>query len=186
MLYVEEQRQRGKKAKLKTKASYATLPVDHFPIERLSEHLSHFRGPAPVSKAALQKREQHGYVPPPDEGLIVTTRTGRPLSRSHFNDKWRAAVELAGLPEGTRFHDLKHFYTSRLGADGKYDPKTVQALSRHAEFSETWDTYAHPPVAVQGVKVDTFSGLFGIGGPGAAQAEHGPLQRPEGVDRAAA
>ncbi|MEU4256187.1 site-specific integrase [Streptomyces fradiae] len=186
LLYVEEQRQRGRKAKLKTKASYATLPVDHFLIERLSEHLSQFRGPAPVSKAALQKRKQRGYVPPPDEGLIVTTRTGRPLSRSHFNDKWRAAVELAGLPEGTRFHDLKHFYTSRLGADGKYDPKTVQALSRHAEFSETWDTYAHPPVAVQGVKVDTFSGLFGAGGPGIAQAQLGTQQRADGVDRAAA
>ncbi|MFG3012266.1 tyrosine-type recombinase/integrase [Streptomyces cinerochromogenes] len=137
-------------------------------------------------QAALQKRKQRGYVPPPDEGLIVTTRTGRPLSRSHFNDKWRAAVELAGLPEGTRFHDLKHFYTSRLGADGRYDPKTVQALSRHAEFSETWDTYAHPPVAVQGVKVDTFSGLFGAGGPGITQAQLGTQQRADGVGRAAA
>ncbi|MFD1828351.1 hypothetical protein ACFSJS_01570 [Streptomyces desertarenae] len=73
-----------------------------------------------------------------------------------------------------------------MGADGKYDPKAVRALSRHAEFSEAWDTYAHPPVAVQGVKVDTFSGLFGVGGPGAAQREDGPLQRPEGIDRAVA
>jgi len=81
---------------------------------------------------------------------------------------WRKAVELAGLPKGTRFHDLKHFYTSRLGADkdDRHDPKTVQALSRHAEFSETWDTYAHPPVAVQGVKVRTFSRLFGPDQPG--------------------
>ncbi|MGW6459504.1 hypothetical protein ACWF94_26860 [Streptomyces sp. NPDC055078] len=67
---------------------------------------------------------------------------------------------LAGLPARTRFHDLKHFSTSRLGASGLHDPKTVQALSRHAEFSETWDTYAHPPMAVEGVKVVTFSGLF--------------------------
>nr|WP_301251785.1 tyrosine-type recombinase/integrase [Streptomyces somaliensis] len=102
------------------------------------------------------------------------------MSRSHFNDKWRAAVELAGLPEGTRFHDLKHFYTSRLGADGKYDPKTVQALSRHAEFSETRDAYAHPPVAVQGVKVDTFTGLFGAGGSSALQARYGTRRRVDG------
>ncbi|MDQ1019862.1 tyrosine-type recombinase/integrase [Streptomyces afghaniensis] len=166
LLYVEKQRQRGKEAKLKTKASYATLPVDHFLLQRIAEHLTHFRGPAPVSKKAEEKRRQRGYVPPPDEGLIVTTVRGRPLTRSHFNDKWRAAVELAGLPEGTRFHDLKHFYTTRLGADPKHDPKTVQALSRHAQFSETWDTYAHPPVAVQGVKVTTFTGIFGSAEPG--------------------
>jgi hypothetical protein len=86
-LYVEEQRQRGRAVKLKTKTSYATLPVDHFLIERLAEHLSRFRGPAPVSKKAQEKRRQRGYVPPPDEGLIVTTRTGRPLTRGHFNDK---------------------------------------------------------------------------------------------------
>jgi integrase len=158
-LYVEEQRQRGQAVKLKTKTSYATLPVDHFLIERLAEHLSRFRGPAPVSKKAQEKRRQRGYVPPPDEGLIVTTRTGRPLTRGHFNDKWRQAVQLAGMPQGTRFHDLKHFYTSRLLESG-LDPKTVQALSRHAEFTETMDTYAHPPVAVPGVTVQTFGRLF--------------------------
>ncbi|WP_445517321.1 tyrosine-type recombinase/integrase [Streptomyces sp. NEAU-174] len=188
VLYVEEQRQRRRAAKLKTKASRATLPVDHFLIELLARHLSCFRGPAPVSKRGQRKRRQRGYTPPPDEGLIVTTRAGLPLTRGHFNDKWRAAVELAGLPEGTRFHDLKHFYTSRLGADGRYDPKTVQALSRHAEFSETWDTYAHPPVAVQGVKVTTFSGLFApaqLGPAGPADAGQAAPHAPDDPARAA-
>jgi integrase len=158
-VYVEEQRQRGEPTELKTRASRATLPVDHFLIERLAEHLARFRGPVPVSKAAEQKRRQRGYVPPVDEGLIVTTRAGAPLTRSHFHDKWRKAVERAGMPRGTRFHDLKHFYTTHISASG-VDPKTAQALSRHAEFSETMDTYAHPPVAAPGVTVNTFSRLF--------------------------
>lgn len=158
-IYVEEQRQRGQAAQLKTKASRATLPVDHFLIERLAEHLSHFRGPAPVSKRAERKRRQRGYVPPADEGLIVTTRAGAPLTRSHFHDKWRKAVEVAEMPKGTRFHDLKHFYSTRILASG-IDPKTAQALSRHAEFSETMDTYAHPPVAAPGITVRTFGELF--------------------------
>ncbi|MFJ3824933.1 tyrosine-type recombinase/integrase [Streptomyces nodosus] len=160
LLYVEEQRQKGKKAKLKTKASYATLPVDHFLMKLLAQHLAKFRGPAPASKIAQTRRRQRGFVPPSDEGLVVTTRLGRPITRSQFNRTWNKAVELAGLPPGTRFHDLKHFYSTRLAAGGEHDPKTVQALSRHAEFSETMDTYAHPPVAVQGVKVTTFSHLF--------------------------
>ncbi|GAB2882198.1 site-specific integrase [Streptomyces deserti] len=159
LLYIREQRQHGRAAKLKTKASYATLPVDRFLIDRLTEHTAKFPQVAPVSREGERQRRARGYVAPPDEGLIVTNRYGRPLQRS-FNEKWRAAVKLAGLPEGTRFHALKHFYTSQLGASGQFDPKTVQALCRHAKFTETWDTYAHPPVAVQGVSVTTFGGLF--------------------------
>ncbi|MEU6349611.1 site-specific integrase [Streptomyces sp. NPDC047072] len=165
VLYVEEQRQRRRAAKLKTKASYATLPIDRFLLVRLAKHMTLFRGPAPVSQAAQRMRRRSGYIPPLDEGLIVTTRLGRPVAPTTFNEKWREAVQFAGLPEGTRFHDLKHFYTTRLGADGRYDPKTVQALSRHAQFTETWDTYAHPPIAVQGVRVNTFSQLFGTSDP---------------------
>jgi len=56
---------------------------------------------------------------------------------------------------------LKHFYTTTLGACGRHDPKTVQALSRHAEFSGTWDTYAHPPLATESVTVSAFSLAFG-------------------------
>ncbi|WP_405731201.1 tyrosine-type recombinase/integrase [Streptomyces sp. NBC_01537] len=159
-LYIEEQRQRGKAVRLKTKASFATLPVDHFLTERLAEHVSHFSGPEAVSPRTERRRRASGYVEPLDEGLIVTNRFGRPVQRSDFHQKWRNAVKLAGLPEGIRFHDLKHFYTSTLAASGRHDPKTVQALSRHAEFSETWDTYAHPPLAVEGVKVTVFSNAF--------------------------
>jgi hypothetical protein len=36
----------------------------------------------------------------------------------------------------------------------------VRALSRHAEFDQTWDTYAHPPLAVEGIKVTTFGSIF--------------------------
>ncbi|MCM2388749.1 tyrosine-type recombinase/integrase [Streptomyces albipurpureus] len=160
VLYVTEQRQNGQAKKLKTKASKVTLPVDRFLTQQLASHRTRFSGPEPVGRDAEMKRRRRGYAPPPDEGLIVTTRDGKPMRRGRFNEKFREAVTLAGLPERTRYHDLKHFYTSQLGASGRHDPKTVQALSRHAEFSETWDTYAHPPMAVEGVKVITFSGLF--------------------------
>ncbi|MEZ0070291.1 integrase [Streptacidiphilus sp. MAP12-20] len=160
LLYLVEQRQRGKVADLKTKTSKATLPVDHFLIERLVDHCSTFPQADPVSAHSEAARRRRGYVPPEDEGLIVTNRFGRPVQRSDFNKKWAKAVQLAGLPKGTRFHDLKHFYTTQLGASGQHDPKTVQALSRHADFAETWDTYAHPPIAVEGVTVNAFRTLF--------------------------
>ncbi|MCD7439471.1 site-specific integrase [Streptomyces lincolnensis] len=160
LLHIEEQRQRGKAVRLKTKASYATLPVDRFLIERLLHHVSRFSEPEPVSPGAERRRRARGYVEPPDEGLIVTNRYGRAVLISDFHQKWRRAVKQAGLPDRTRFHDLKHFYTTTLGCSGKHDPKTVQALSRHAKFSETWDTYAHPPLAVEEVMVTVFGTAF--------------------------
>ncbi|MDX2540640.1 tyrosine-type recombinase/integrase [Streptomyces sp. WI04-05B] len=159
-LCIKEQRQRGKAVGLKTKASYATLPVDHFLIEQLTQHSSQFVEPELVSPYTEQRRRARGYAEPPGEDLIVTNRFGRPVLRSDFHDKWKRAVRLAGLPGTTRFHDLKHFYTTTLGSSGNHDPKTVQALSRHAEFSETWDTYAHPPLAVEHVTVTAFSSAF--------------------------
>ena len=159
-LKIAVQRQRTRAVRLKTRTSYATLPVDRFLLDRLAEHLERFRGPAPVSRRAQEKRRQRGYVPPPDEGLIVTTRQGGPLTRSSFNDKWQEAVALAGLPKGSRLHGLKRFYTTRLMAKGEFAPKTVQALSRHGAFEETVDTYAEPPEVVSGVTVRTFSRLF--------------------------
>ncbi|MFD5475220.1 tyrosine-type recombinase/integrase [Streptomyces sp. NPDC127105] len=132
------------------------MPVDGRLIERLTQHVSRFSEPEPVSPAAQRRRRARGYVEPPNEGLIVTNRLGWPVLHTDFHQKWRRAVKQVGLPARTRFHDLKHFYTTTLGGSGNHDPKTVQALSRHAKFSETWDTYAHPPVAVEEVTVTAF------------------------------
>ncbi|WP_245796685.1 site-specific integrase [Actinacidiphila alni] len=169
LLYIVEQRQAGRASKLKTRASYVTLPVDHFLIERLDEHRRTHPRIRPVSPVTERTRKARGYVEARDEGLMITNALGKPVLHHDFWLKWKAAVRLAGLPERTRFHDLKHFYTSKLGASG-LDPKTVQALCRHATFEETWDTYAHPPMAVEGVKVRAFGLMFGSDDPGALAA----------------
>lgn len=46
------------------------------------------------------------------------------------------------LPEGTRFHDLRHYYASLLIRHGE-SVKTVQARLGHASAAETLDTYSH-------------------------------------------
>jgi hypothetical protein len=46
------------------------------------------------------------------------------------------------LPEGFRFHDLRHFYGSTLIASG-LDIKTVQTRMRHASAKTTLDCYGH-------------------------------------------
>lgn len=50
--------------------------------------------------------------------------------------------QMDGLPEGFRFHDLRHYLASLLIASGA-DIKTVQARMRHASARTTLDTYGH-------------------------------------------
>jgi integrase len=47
-----------------------------------------------------------------------------------------------GLPDGFRFHDLRHYLASLLIASGA-DVKVVQARVRHASAKTTLETYGH-------------------------------------------
>ncbi|HWG62082.1 MAG TPA: site-specific integrase [Streptosporangiaceae bacterium] len=53
-----------------------------------------------------------------------------------------ARGKVEGLPEGFRYHDLRHYLASLLIASGG-DVKTVQARLRHASAKTTLDTYGH-------------------------------------------
>ena len=53
-----------------------------------------------------------------------------------------ARTQVQGLPEGCRFHDLRHYYASLL-INSKLDVKVVQARLRHASAKTTLDTYGH-------------------------------------------
>ena len=51
-------------------------------------------------------------------------------------------MRAVGLPTGTHFHQLRHFYASLL-IDGGESVKVVQARLGHATADETLNTYAH-------------------------------------------
>jgi integrase len=157
-LWIEQQLQDGvEDERLKTNSSYADLPVDHLLLDKITAHWSRWH--APVSAATAARRARRGMPVPPVSRLLVLNRCGRPVMRGDFNVQFRSAARAAGLDERLHFHDLKHFYTSALAASGQHDPKTVQALSRHQRFAMTWDTYAHPPVVAEGVRVTAFTAL---------------------------
>jgi integrase len=106
----------------KTAASVRTIPMPQVVADALAAHLT-------------------TYEPGPD-GLIFTTEAGNAVRRTRFSDKWRTAVKGAGLPKGTRFHDLRHFYASLLIRHGE-SVKVVQQRLGHASAKETLDTYSH-------------------------------------------
>ena len=114
-VHVLSQAQRGQlAADLKTGASTRTIPADMWVLNEISAHLQRFgTGPGEV---------------------IVTNRLGKVAQRNAFGDCWRRAVADARacakppalardggncaetcadpahcLPEGTRFHDLRHY-----------------------------------------------------------------------------
>ncbi|QKV95250.1 hypothetical protein HUT19_28880 [Streptomyces sp. NA02950] len=99
---------------------------------------------------------------PPDEGLLVTNRFGRPVGRAAFSKQFIKARKLAGLPEEFKYRSLKAFYTTELAFSGDHEAKTVQLLSRHSRFEETWNTYARKqaPLAAEGVAVTAFTKAF--------------------------
>lgn len=107
----------------KTRSSVRTVPMPQLAVDALSLHLAEWpAGPA---------------------DLVFRSRTSGVVWPNTFQGSvWRPAVQRAGLPTGTRFHDLRHFLASLLIASGE-SVKTVQAVLGHASAVETLETYSH-------------------------------------------
>jgi integrase len=115
----------------KTAASYRTVPLADVVLEAVAAHMKTFP-PATASDETGKERP-----------LVFSDRKGRPLSRTHFHQYgWAPVVRAAGLPVGTHFHELRHFYASLL-IDGGESVKAVQTRLGHANAEETLNTYAH-------------------------------------------
>lgn len=167
---VEEQRQRGRAAPLKTAASQAPLGVGSFLWEEYQAHLAEWR--APLSAAALRKRERRGLPPAPAEyaELVSLTRYWTPvresgLCRAFDLAKERARARGIAVPTAATFRDLRHFADAVLVASG-LEPRKVQARMRHARLAETLDTYGYLVWEVDWENAPaSFHELYGIPAP---------------------
>jgi integrase len=77
-----------------------------------------------------------------DSGLVFPSTVGTPLSGGNLNRAFKALLQRAGLPETTRFHDLRHTCATLLLRQG-VNPKFVQELLGHADISLTPNVYSH-------------------------------------------
>ena len=76
------------------------------------------------------------------EPLFVTSK-GNPWLHSSWEREWERICERAGcLPEGFRFHDLRHTAASLAIASGA-DVKQVQLMLGHESATMTLDLYGH-------------------------------------------
>jgi len=77
-----------------------------------------------------------------DSGLVFTSVKGTPLDVANVTyGSFRPLLERAGVPR-IRFHDLRHTCVTLLLLRN-VNPKIVQEMLGHANFSETMDTYSH-------------------------------------------
>lgn len=115
----------------KTRASYRTVPLADVVLEELAHHVA--------TVPAAHTADGRGR---PVE-LVFSDDKDQPIGRTLFHRRvWAPAVSTVGLPKGTHFHELRHFYTSLL-IDGGESVKVVQSRLGHATAEETLNTYAH-------------------------------------------
>lgn len=136
---VRQQAQNGTLVPLKTRASRRVVPVDNMLLEVIAEHMRQY--------------------PRSDQLTIVVSRSGQIPSRAAPGEAWRAAVRDAGLPAGTRFHGLRHFYASVLIA-ANLNAKVIQARLGHSSITETMDTYGHLFPEAEELGRGVFDSLF--------------------------
>jgi integrase len=77
------------------------------------------------------------------DDLVFTAPGGRPLRHNLFYARtFKPAVVRAGLPEGLRFHDLRHTCAALLIAQGAH-PKAIMERLGHSSIQVTLDRYGH-------------------------------------------
>jgi integrase len=127
----------------KTTKSRRTVGLTGTAVEALRRH------------RALQDEERSRMGPLwHNTGLVFRSTTSTPVNRHNLmNRSFRPLFEKAGLPQSTRFHDLRHTAASLLFSRGTH-PKLVQEALDHSTIAVTLDVYSHmiPGMGEQVVK----------------------------------
>jgi len=99
--------------------------------------------PVPESLIADLRDHLTRRVEPEPDALVFTSEAGGLVSHSNwYRNYFRPAVKRAGLPEGVRFHDLRHTYASLLIAQGAH-PRAIMERLGHSSIQVTLGTYGH-------------------------------------------
>jgi len=94
---------------------------------------------------ALELAEHLRRYPLDDNGLIFTSREGRPLNRNYINARiWKPALAAAGVEPNREngMHALRHFYASTL-LDAGESIRAVSEYLGHADPGFTLRVYCH-------------------------------------------
>jgi integrase len=114
-------------------------PVQQYPADPLKTEMS--RTPIPIPSSLALTLSAH--VAEFSTNWIMCEESGHQMGPWQLQREFRKARgKVQGLPEGFRFHDLRHYFASLLIASN-LDVKVVQTLLRHASAKTTLDCYGH-------------------------------------------
>ena len=114
-------------------------PSIQWPADPVKSETS--RTPVPIPR--LLALELSAAVKRWQGATVVADDVGRPCSPWELQRAMRTArAKVDGLPEGFRYHDLRHYFASLLITSGA-DVKVVQKRLRHASAMTTLNTYGH-------------------------------------------
>ena len=100
------------------------------------------RRAVPLPQALVDEMATHLAARASDD-FVFTSSRGGPLRHSNFYARqFKTAVLRAGLPEATRFHDLRHSYAAMLIAEGAH-PRAIMERMGHSTIQVTLGTYGH-------------------------------------------
>jgi integrase len=114
-------------------------PARQWPGEQLKTETSRTAVPIPPE---LSLELASAVKQWPGETVVTDGRGGAASPWSIERAVRAGRKKVAGMPEGFRIHDLRHYLASLLIASGS-DVKVVQARLRHASAKTTLDTYGH-------------------------------------------
>lgn len=115
-------------------------PTLTFPAEPLKTETSKTAIPVPQSMALELASHVERF---PSDDWLLTEDDGTQLTQQHLERAIkRYRVKVDGLPDGFRFHDLRHYFASLL-IDSGASIKVVQTRLRHASATTTLNTYGH-------------------------------------------
>jgi integrase len=95
----------------KTDAGYRTLAMPGPLVAEMEDHLARFAAPGA-------------------DGLVFVGPLGGSLDRSNFRRAWGTARSAAGLPEGFRFHDLRHTHMTTAAESGASTKELMRRLGQ--------------------------------------------------------
>lgn len=95
--------------------------------------------PRAVEALEVYKNNIEGVGP---EDLVFPNGSGRPLDAYMVTKPFKSICKRVGLPQTTRFHDLRHTAATIWLLKGIH-PKIVQEALGHSTITITLDTYSH-------------------------------------------
>ena len=116
----------------KTKAGHRQIDLPQHCVDALREH------------RAWQEAQKAEWLDQwIDKGLVIANPNGNYKDPSYFSYVvFKKLLEMAGIKESIRFHDLRHPHATWLLEKGVH-PKVVAERLGHSSIRITLDTYSH-------------------------------------------